>query len=88
MRLICAAFFFKNLFFLFFFLQPHLQHMAVPRLRAESELRLLAYTTVIAMPDPSCVCDLRHSLRQCWIPNPLSEARDPAHILMDTMLGF
>ena len=28
------------------------------------------------MPDLSCVCDLHHSLQQCQILNPLSEARD------------
>jgi len=27
------------------FLGPHLQHMEIPRLRVESELQLLAYTT-------------------------------------------
>ena len=33
------------LFFYFSFLGPHLWHMEVPRLGAESELQLLAYTT-------------------------------------------
>ena len=37
----------------------------------------------------SCVCELRHSSRQCQIFNLLSEARDPTHILMDTsLIGF
>ena len=36
------------------------------------------------MPDVSCVCDLHHSSQQCWILNPLSEAKDWACILMDT----
>ena len=40
------------------------------------ELQLLAYTTAIATPDPSCVLVLPHSSQQCWILNPLSEARD------------
>ena len=31
--------------------------MEIPRLGAESELQLLAYTTATAIPDPSCVCD-------------------------------
>ena len=35
------------------------------------------------MPDPSCVCDLRHSSGQCQILNPLNRARDRTHILMD-----
>ena len=36
------------------------------------------------MPDPSHIWDLCCNLWQCWILNPLSEARDWAHILMDT----
>ena len=34
--------------------------------------------------DLSCVCDLHHRSWQCWIVNPLSEARDQTRILMDT----
>ena len=34
------------------------------------------------MPDLSLICDLRHSLRQHRILNPLSEARDGTHNLM------
>ena len=52
------------------------QHMEIPRLGVESELQLLACATATAMEDLSHVCDLRHSSRQCWILNPLSEARD------------
>ena len=37
------------------------------------QLQLLAYTTTTAMWDPSCICKLHHSSRQCQI---LSEARD------------
>ena len=33
------------------------------------------------MQDPSCICDLHHSLWQCWILNPLSEARDRICVL-------
>ena len=58
--------------------------MEVPRLGVESELQLLAYTTAIAMRDPSHVCDLHHSSGQRQIPDPLSEARDQTCILMDT----
>ena len=32
----------------------------------------------------SHICDLHHSSQQCQILNPLSEARDWTHILMDT----
>ena len=37
--------------------------------RVELELQLLAYTTATATPDPSWVCNLHHSSRQCWILN-------------------
>ena len=50
--------------------------MEVPRLAGKSELKPPAYATAIITPDPSCVCDLHHSSRQCHILNPLSEARD------------
>ena len=40
--------------------------------------------TDTAMPDLSSVCDLHHSSWQCQIFNPLSEARDQTHVLMDT----
>ena len=60
---------------LFCFLGPHLQHMEVPRLGAESELQLPAYTRATATPDLSQVCDLPHSSQQRWILNPLSKVR-------------
>ena len=44
--------------------------------RGGIELQLLGYTTAIATRDLSCFCDLHHSSRQCWIPDPLSKARD------------
>ena len=69
------------LFFFFKGLHPH--HMKVPRLGVKSELQLPAYATATAMWDPSCVCNLYHSSQQCWILNPLSDTRDPTHILMD-----
>ena len=50
--------------------------MEVPRLGAELELQLQAYTTATEMWDLSCACDLHCSLWQCWILlDPLSEAR-------------
>ena len=55
---------------------PYPQHMEVPRLGIELELRLLAYTTPTATQDPSGICNLHHSSQQCRILNPLSEARD------------
>ena len=58
-------------FFVFCFLGQHPQHMEVPRLGVKSELQPPVSTTATAMPDPSLVCDLHHSSRQHWIPNPL-----------------
>ena len=57
--------------------------MAVPRLGVKSELQLLAYATTTAPWDLSCICDLCHSSWQHWILNPLNEARDRTHVLMD-----
>ena len=74
--------------FFFFFTGAHLRHMEVPRLGADWDLQLPAYTrstvTAIATWDLSCVCNLHHSSWQCQILNPLSEASDGTHILMDT----
>ena len=36
------------------------------------------------MQDPSLICDLHYSSRQRQILNPLSEARNGTHTLMDT----
>ena len=51
--------------------------------QARSRIRAAACATAIAMPDPSHMCDLHHSSRQCGILSPLSEARDGGHVLMD-----
>ena len=75
--------FFVLFCFVFILLGPHLQHLEVPRPGVESELQLLAYTTVTAMQDLSHVCDLHHSSRQHWILNLLSEARDQTQALRD-----
>ena len=58
--------------------------MEVPRLGVKTELQLLVYTTATAIPDLSHTCDLFHRSQQHRILNPLSEARDPTHILLDT----
>ena len=55
---IYADIYFFACLFVFAFLGPHLQHMEVPRLGVESELQLLAYAIVTAMPDLSRVCNL------------------------------
>ena len=76
----------KKFIFYFYFLlfRASPRHMEVPRPGVQWELQLTAYTTAAAMPDPSRVCDLHHSSRQCQILNPMSEARDQTHILMDS----
>ena len=56
--------------------------MEVPRLGVEWELQLLVYTTATVTQDLSHIYALNHSSRQPQILNPLSEARDPTHILM------
>ena len=60
--------------------------MEVPRLGVELDVQLLVHATATAtaMRDPSCSCDLCHSLWQCQIPDPLTEVRDQTLILMDT----
>ena len=64
---------------------PRALHVEVPRRGVELELQPPTYTTATAMWDLTCVCeDLYHSLPQHQIFNPLSEARDRTHILMDT----
>ena len=70
-----------HFFFLFAALQL-LHRMEDPRLGVRDAAPGLR--TATAMPDLSLVSDLQHSLRQCQILNPLSEARDRTRILMDT----
>ena len=54
----------------------------IPRLWVKSELQLPAYTTATWVL--SHICDLHHSSQQRWILNPVKEARDLTHIIMDT----
>ena len=75
---------YNTFFFFCFLLGPHLWHMEVPRLEVELELQLPAYTTATAISDPNHICDLHCSAWQCWILNPLSEARNRTCVLMDT----
>ena len=62
--------------FFFFLFRAALRHTEVPRLGVQKELQLLAYTTATATGDQSHVFDPHHSLRQSWMLNPLSKARD------------
>ena len=50
--------------------------MEVPTLGVALELQLPVYTTAIATPDLSLICNLHHRSQQYRILNPLSEARD------------
>ena len=45
----------------------------------ESKLQLPVYTAATETQDPSHICDLDCSFRQCQILNPLSKARDRIH---------
>ena len=69
-----------------FFLGRDLWPMEVPRLVVESKLQLPAYTTAIAGPDPSHICDLHLSSARSNARsfNLLIKARDWTCILMDT----
>ena len=48
----------------------------------QSELQLQAYSRAAATRDPSCVCDLHHSSRQCRVLNPLSKGKDQTRNLV------
>ena len=58
------------------FLEPHLWHKEALRLGVELEIQLPAYTTAVAMGDPSRICDLHKSSGQRQIADPLSKAGD------------
>ena len=70
--------------FFFFFFGTAVADMEVPRLGVKSDLQPWAYTTAKAMRDPSHIFHLHRSSWQRRIPNPLIEARDQTHILLDT----
>ena len=66
------------------FLGLHQQCMEVPRLEVKAELQLWVYAITTANQTLSLICNLHHNLQQHQILNPLSEARDPTLIVMDT----
>ena len=78
------SFYFILFYFIFCFLGLHAWYMEVPRLGVESELQLPGYAMATATPGLSQIFDLHQSSWQCQILKPLSEARDPTCILMDT----
>ena len=57
--------------------------MEIPRLGVELEPQLPAYTTATAMQNPSHICHLHNGSQQHQILNPLGEAREQTHNLMD-----
>ena len=66
-------------FLLFFFLLFRAAPVAYGSFLARGQIRATAARTTTAIRDLSHICNLHHS----WILNPLSEARDWTHILMD-----
>ena len=72
------------IFFFFFLFRATPAHMKIPRIRVILELQLPAYTTATAIPDPTHICDLHHSLQQCQILKSQSKARDQTCILVGT----
>ena len=70
------------LFVCFLIFSGHALCIGSSQTRGWIELKLLAYT--IAMPYPSCVSDLHWSSWQCWILNPLNEAKNQSCVFMDT----
>ena len=77
------SFSFFFFFFFFFFLNGHPTVNGGSQDRAQVELKPPAYATATAMWDLSCIRNPHHSSLQCWILNPLNEAKDWTRILMD-----
>ena len=69
--------------FSFFFPAPAACRSSWARDQTRATATNLCHTATVT-PDQSHVCDLHHSSRQYQILNPLSEARDRPHVLMDT----
>ena len=83
----CFIYSFFIFFFFFFSLGLYPWHMEVPGLRGRIRATAEVNTTATAMPDLSHIWDLRCSLWQHQIINPLSEARDRTCTLQETMSG-
>ena len=64
------------------FLGPHLQHMEAPMSRIGATAAGLRHSHSNLESEP--FCDLHHSSRQHQMPNPLSKARDPTWVCLDT----
>ena len=72
--------------FSFFLILFRATPVAYGSFRASGQIRaaVQTYPTATATLDPSSIFDLRCSLWQYWIFNPLNEAGDQTHILTDT----
>ena len=70
----------QNLLYFFFFFAFEGSTLGIWRF---SEQQLLPTATATAIQDPSFICELHHSSRECQILNSLSEARDQICVLMD-----
>ena len=71
-------------FFVCLFVFAFLLFRATPEAYGNSQARVqIVAATATATQILSPVCDQHRSPWQCWIPNPLSEARDRTSILMD-----
>ena len=73
-----------NYSFLFPFFRATLKAYGRSQARDQIGAAAEVLSSATATMDPRCICDLHHSLWQCQVLNPLSEARDQTHILIDT----
>ena len=71
-------------FFFFGLFRAHPVACGSSQARGQTRAVAASLLTAKATPDPSHVCDLHCSSLQCRILDPLREARDRTHILMDT----
>ena len=55
------------------------------QVRSQTRVTAANLATATARWDLNCICKSHHSSQQCWIPNPLSKARDQSCIFMDTV---
>ena len=77
---VCLFWFFVCLFVLLF----RVARMAYGSSQARGRIRAAVASQPWQWWDPSHVCNLHYSSRQCWILNPLSKARDRTQVLRDT----
>ena len=86
LAMICFKFLSGFGFFFFFFFLFRATLVAYGNSQAPGQIRAAAaclHHSPVTW-DPSSICGLQHSSRQCRILNPLSEAKDWTQILLDT----